>query len=566
LLWTPPAETLEFVYGTPVSDKLLCARAVSQLDTSVPGTFAYSINGSKIEENQILDCGNHIVRCEFTPDVLANFNTCATSITIFVTRMTPTLTWEAPPPLMYPSFIDQEKHLNCVCSNPGVTGKMKYSVKHGDVLDVGHRQLFARFEPDDIINYYSQDSTVVITVVKGAPIICAWPMKIQHSYPSPLTASEHLNAESDVDNCRFEYNIEEGTVLSVGEHVISVKCTALNPDGTDSGNYFPTSACKTLTVLPTTCRIEWDGPAPLVKQYVIKYGTPLTEQILCAQLIMEEVRVSDQASLLAKAHDVTALQEQIQMLHPERDAEKIETLQKKVSYLNNQTVGFTYKPPLGTVLPGGKHKITCTYIPPVQCRNIKSSNKVSMTVVVERSLPKFSWPKLKDIVYGAALTEEQLCAEIAGNPLFSAGNFVYKHPLGSLLRVGLTMLEVKFVPFDLHSLYAVTMQNPLVVRKAQVYIRWDNAPSVVPLKYRIKASDCCAKCVGVDGKQLEGTFVYTPAVGQLVGAMGMRELSVVFNLKGESNKCYLMPPSLTVACNVVPPDSSSTGVATYLNK
>ena len=567
LSWDPKPELLEFDYGSPINRDLLCAKCNSQLDTNVPGEFIYTLNKIVLEKDQILDCGAHEIICSFIPAVQHNFSPCpSVSIFIQVYRLTPELVWQAPEDAMtYPSLIDKNLHLCCVCTDEHIQGTMKYSVAVGDILPVGYHQLFVRFEPDDIINYYSKDASIVIQIDKGTPLLAEWKFTSEMVYPEPISKVKHLSADSDLDNCTYTYNVEMGDVLSVGCHEITCVISA---SADEINNYETMTVKKILTVTPTACKIVWDGPSPLEKQYEIRYGEPLSDSQLCAYLVLDDVREQDLPLLTAKENDLSAITAELMKLNPKTQKEEIKLKESTLKYLSNQQVGLNYNPRKGSILTGGKHKITCTFVPPTQCVNIRLSNTVKMNIVVTKSVPKIRWPKLPNIKYGELLSEKHLCAGIHhDNPelqrLFAKGNFRYKHDIGTLLRVGLTKLECKYMPDDFYSLHENTATQTITVDKCPAVITWDDAPIVVPYKYKLKASDLCAKVLGIDGKQVEGMFQYVPAVSQTLGAMGTQEIRCEFFPRGMANKCYTMPRAITVKVQVVPPDSSSTGVATF---
>lgn len=67
----------------------------------------------------------------------------------------------------FPGSLSHERHLNAVCGDRSIEGVFKYSHAAGQVLPVGRHSLSVRFYTTDIINYYSADAQVTLTVVKG---------------------------------------------------------------------------------------------------------------------------------------------------------------------------------------------------------------------------------------------------------------------------------------------------------------------------------------------------------------------------------------------------------------
>ena len=79
------------------------------------------------------------------------------------------------------------------------------------------------------------------------------------------------------------------------------------------------------------------------------------------------------------------------------------------------------------------------------------------------------------------------------------------------------------------------------------------------MKYVLKPGDCNACVYGIDGKPLEGVFTYDPSVGNPIGPLGKRQLTVKFSMRGESTKSYIAPNVKTIDVQVVPSDGTSTG-------
>jgi hypothetical protein len=556
LQWAVPDEERTFEYGKPIDNNLLCAEALSQLDTRVSGDYDYTINGKPIEKGQLLDCGSHTIHCLFTPSYIQNFNTCETTLDFYVTRLTPELEWEAPVEMNYPSFIDTEKHLNCRCINKGCTGEFKYSVKHGDILSVGYHQLFVRFYPHDMPNYYGKDASIVIKIEKGQPSLVEWNFKAEHTYPELLSAEHHLNAACDLEDATYTYNYGVGTLLPVGEHVITCLIEAAGPT---ASNYIPLTVQKTIRVKPFTASLGWDGPLQS-----ITYGKLLTETELCAYVKLLEIPEIDRKLFTAKKNDVSLIEQRLHalddqsMLNPDA-----RVLREKIDYLNENPVGFIYDQPLDTLLKGGKHYLSVRYVPPYQSLNVPYCSKAKAILKVLPAQPKIVWPEQDSINYGELLVDDHFNAVIPGPACWSNGGVLkYKQKAGTLLRVGRHKLEVQFIPNNKKSLKSAYGFTFIEVKKRATYIRWKPSP-VMPFKYRLKPVDCNATVVGIDGKPLEGTFTYEPSWGSVVGPIGKRNLSVSFTMKGESLRSYLLPNVLTVPIQVVPQDMSSTGVASY---
>lgn len=78
---------------------------------------------------------------------------------------------------MYPTSLNGREHLAAYCADSSVEGDFKYSHSEGEVLPVGQHTLTVRFYSKDIINYFSADAQITVTVSKGrrasaCPSVC----------------------------------------------------------------------------------------------------------------------------------------------------------------------------------------------------------------------------------------------------------------------------------------------------------------------------------------------------------------------------------------------------------
>ena len=171
---------------------------------------------------------------------------------------------------------------------------------------------------------------------------------------------------------------------------------------------------------------------------------------------------------------------------------------------------FVYTPGAGYVLPVGTHTLWVTFTPaggdPVQ-------HAVSITVA--KVTPKIAWPAPRTIACGTPLSDAQLDAAAT-----VPGTFVYSPAAGEVLGAGTHTLSVSFTPADFGKYTAAQAAVAITVAKAKPAISW---PPPRPM-------NCGAALSGTElnaAASVPGTFVYSPAAGEVLGA-GTHALSASF--------------------------------------
>jgi Flp pilus assembly CpaE family ATPase len=140
----------------PISDET--PLTVSQLNAtaSVPGTFVYTPAAG-----QTLPLGTHSLAVTFTPMDPENFSTVQSTVSITVTKATPTtIKWETPATIPYGTPLSVVQ-LNATSLVPG---NFVYSPGAGEVLTAGRHKLHVRFIPADTVKYAPAQSIEVIEV------------------------------------------------------------------------------------------------------------------------------------------------------------------------------------------------------------------------------------------------------------------------------------------------------------------------------------------------------------------------------------------------------------------
>ena len=175
---------------------------------------------------------------------------------------------------------------------------------------------------------------------------------------------------------------------------------------------------------------------------------------------------------------------------------------------------FEYTPALGEVLAAGRHTLTVNFHPNDTANY--TSAQASVSVVVAKATPTIEWTAPESISWRTPLSAEQLNATSS-----VPGTFEYSPSFGEVLAAGTHTLSVTFYPADTSEYDAAQGTVILTVTKAVPSLAWAT-PAPIAYGHRLGSAQLDAIA------SVPGTFVYTPAVGELLPA-GTHTLSVVFN-------------------------------------
>ena len=186
---------------------------------------------------------------------------------------------------------------------------------------------------------------------------------------------------------------------------------------------------------------------------------------------------------------------------------------------------FTYNPLSGAVLTAGDHTLSLTFTPTDTADFATVTTTTSITV--NRATPTINWATPAPIVYGTLLSSTQLNATATGTLGTVAGSLVYTPAVGAMLSAGNNqVLSVTFRPTDTNDYNQATGGTTINVSKATPTLTWTQ-PAGIPYGTALSATQLNATATGVAGA-LAGAFVYTPAVGTVLGAGNNQALGVTF--------------------------------------
>lgn len=165
----------------------------------------------------------------------ASLNITANSTSFAATKQTPSITWNAPLPIVYGTALSATQ-LNASASVPGA---FNYSPAAGTVLNAGLQTLSVTFTPTDTVNYTAAISSVQIAVSQATPTI-TWANPAPINYGTALSSTQ-LNASASVSGT-FAYTPAAGAVLGAGPRTLSVLFTP-----SDTTDY--TTAAATASIM-----------------------------------------------------------------------------------------------------------------------------------------------------------------------------------------------------------------------------------------------------------------------------------------------------------------------------
>jgi hypothetical protein len=241
--------------GTPLGAAQLDASA------SIPGTFEYSPAAG-----EVLSAGSHTLSAIFIPRDGTRYARAIATVSLAVTRATPTIAWPTPEKVPYGTRLS-DFQLNATASVPGT---FVYTPGPGTLLSAGEHTPSVVFTPSNLSDYAPAQAAVSLRVIRETPLI-HWPNPDPINRSIPLGPAQ-LNARASVPGS-FTYSPATGETLLPGTYTLTVGFTPA-----DSVNYTPAEASVSLTVaeiMPAS--ITWLDP------HSISYGTALSAEQLNAR-------------------------------------------------------------------------------------------------------------------------------------------------------------------------------------------------------------------------------------------------------------------------------------------
>ena len=471
----------------------------------------------------------HTLNVDFTPTDNANYSGTSRNVTINVSEVTPTVTWNNPANITYETALNLTQ-LNATASVPGT---FVYTPESGTVLSAGTHTLHVDFTPTDTSNYSGISANITITVERSTPTI-VWSNPADTIYGTALNSTQ-LNASASMLGT-FTYNPSSGTVMSAGmDHQLQVVFTP-----TDTANYTSETKKVTINVQKSAPTITWSNPADIIYGTVLNStqlnasasipGTfvynPASGNVLSVgtQTLHVDFTPTDNTNYSSASKNVTInVLKSTPTIAWSSPADIIYGTALNSTHLNASALvpgTFVYTPTLGTVLGVGNQTLHVDFTP-TDVTNYTSATKI-VTINVQKATPAITWSNPADIIFGTALNDTQLEASAS-----ISGIFTYTPALGTVLSAGNQTLHVDFTPTD-NTNYSGTSANiTLNVLKANPIITW-SSPADLIYGTALNSTHLNAS------SSVPGSFVYTPGSGAILLA-GNQILHVEFTPEDATN-------------------------------
>jgi hypothetical protein len=387
---------------------------------TVPGTFTYTPAAGTL-----LTAGSQTLSVLFTPTDTASFKTATATVTLVVTKVSPTLSWTTPANITAGTPLSATQ-LNATATDiAGSTlpGAFTYTPASGAILAPGPATLNASFSPTDTVDYTSASIGVPLNVDPAIATIAVTSTANPSQFGQPVTFNVNITSAYTASPIGGTVTISDGkTVLgtpTLTNGVASFNTSTLtasihNITASFAGNSTfaaATSPVFAQTVNPATTTITWPTPAG------ITYGTLLSATQLNATVA--------------------------------------------TSYATTVPGTFVYTPAAGTLLTAGSQTLSVAFTP-TDTVNFKPATG-SVTIAVGKIAPTITWPPPADVVAGTTLSATQLNATATGISGALPGTFAYTPALGTVLTTGTQNLSVMFTPTDLVNYTTATATVPLNV-------------------------------------------------------------------------------------------------------
>ncbi len=240
ITWANPAN---ITYPTALSGTQLNAVA------SVPGVLTYTP-----PSGSILNAGNaQTLSVNFVPTDTVNYNNASKNVSINVLKATPTITWNNPADITYPTALSGTQ-LNATAS---VIGAFTYTPTLGTVLNAGSAQtLSVNFVPTDTTNYNNASKNVLINVSKASQTISFGALSNR-----PLGSSTFTVSGTATSNLTLSFSIFSGpaTINSGVVSLTGVGPVTVRASQPGDGNYnaaTPVGQTFTITPAPTITAVS----------------------------------------------------------------------------------------------------------------------------------------------------------------------------------------------------------------------------------------------------------------------------------------------------------------------
>jgi hypothetical protein len=486
--FTPSAENLVLTNIAPLPLNWSCGATASWLSVSVTNgslsaggastTVVVSVGPSAAS----LSAGVYSGTLLFT-----NLNDGQTQIfqaSLTISQTAPMLTWTNPAPVTYGNPLSA----NQLNASANVPGTFVYNPAAGSILNAGTNSLSVTFTPTDLTTYAVATNAVSLVVWPAPLTVTASNASRLFGQTNPIFTGSIVGLQNN-DNISASFSCTATTNNAAG--IYPIVPSLIDPANRRT-NYSVTLVNGSLTVTLPPLQITWTNPqsvtygTPLGSNqlnasaniagnfsYIPQPGTVLTTgtNALSAIFVPTDTNdynsVTNSVNLIVKPATLTVTAANTNRAFGVANP----TLTGTIAGLSNaDNITATYSCSAGLANSPGAYAIVPALIDPSNLQSNYTVHLVNGTLTVTQATPLVTWTNPPGIIYGSALTSNQLDA-MAGVP----GSFSYNPPGGAILPSGSNLLSVVFTPSDTADYQSVTTAVSIVIGLAQLNVIASNA-------------------------------------------------------------------------------------------
>jgi hypothetical protein len=460
------------ITGVTNGDNIMATYSCSATNGSPAGTYAIVPS--------LLDPNNR----------QTNYTVTFVNGALTVGQATPAITWTNPASISYGTALTSNQ-LNATASVPG---SFAYDLTNGAVLDTGSNTLSVTFTPADTVDYSSITASVNLFVSPAPLTVTASNASRVYGMANPLFLGA-MTGLTNGDNITATYDCSATAVSPAGTYAIVP--SLLDPNNLQT-NYTITVVNGTLTVGQATPTITWTNPAS------ISYGTALTSNQLNAtasapgsfaydltngavldtgtntlSVTFTPADTVDYSSITAS---VNLFVSAAPLTVTASNAGRVYGLANPLflgamtGLTNDDNITAAYGCSATNGSPAGIYAIVPSLLDPNNRQTNYTVILVNGALTVGQATPAITWTNPASIIYGTALTSNQLNAT-ASVP----GSFAYDLTNGAVLDTGTNTLSVNFTPADTVDYSSITASVNLFVSPAPLTVTASNAGRVYGL-------------------------------------------------------------------------------------
>ena len=469
----------------------------------------------------------------FTPSDTTNYNTATGTVTVVVSKATPTIT--SLPTTIAITFGQALSASSLTGGSGSVAGTFTFTTPATIPGAVGNYSASITFTPSDTTSYNATTGTVTVVVNKATPTISALPTTIAITFGQALSASSLSGGSGSVAGT-FTFTTPATIPGAVGNYSASITFTP-----SDTTNYntatgtvtvVVSKATPTISALPTTIAITFGealsssslsgGSGSVAGTFT--FTTPATIPGAVGNYSASiTFTPSDTTSYNATTGTVTVV--------VNKATPTISALPTTIAITFGQALSasslsggsgsvagtFTFTSP--ATIPGavGNYSASITFTP----SDATSYNATTgtVTVVVNKATPTISaLPTTIAITFGQALSSSSL----SGGSGSVAGTFTFTTPATIPGAVGNYSASITFTPSDTTSYNATTGTVTVVVNKATPTIT--SLPTTIAITFGQALSS--SSLSGGSGS-VAGTFTFS-APATIPGSFGNYSAGITF--------------------------------------